>query len=235
MCKILFQEEGDFHAGAMILVDKPLKWTSFDIVNKIRWNLKPICGKIKVGHAGTLDPLATGLVILCTGKWTKRIEEFMAQDKEYVAEIHFGQVTPSYDLETEPAGDYPIEHINRQYLEKVLEQFKGTIQQVPPAYSAIRVDGDRAYKKVRNGDVPVMPSREVVIDELEILEFNLPVVRLRIACSKGTYIRSLAHDIGQACQSGAYLSGLRRTRSGQFNVADANNLEELVAFLQNKV
>ena len=235
MCKIIFQEEKDFHAGALILVDKPLHWTSFDVVNKIRWCLKASCGKIKVGHAGTLDPLATGLVVVCTGKWTKRIEEFMAQDKEYVADIHFGEVTSSFDLETMPEGCYPVGHITEVFLEQVLDGFRGVIQQVPPVYSAIRVDGDRAYKKARKGGELEMPTREVVVEELDVLKFAMPDIQLRIACSKGTYIRSLANDIGRACGSGAYLSGLRRLRSGCFNVADANKMDELIVFLQNKL
>ena len=174
MCKILFNEEGDFHSGALILVDKPLKWTSFDVVNKIRWCLKSACGKIKVGHAGTLDPLATGLVIVCTGKWTKRIEDYMAQEKEYVATLCYGAVTPSFDLETLPEGDFPYRHIDRPYLDRVLERFRGVITQVPPAYSAIRVDGDRAYKKARKGNEIEMPARQVVVNELEVIDFNLP-------------------------------------------------------------
>lgn len=232
MCKIVYKEEGNFHEGALILVDKPFKWTSFDVVNKIRWCLKPSCGKIKVGHAGTLDPLATGLVIVCTGKWTKEIERYMAQEKEYIASIRFGAVTPSFDLETQPEGSFPVEHINRDYLDKVLEQFTGIIRQVPPVYSAIRVNGDRAYKKARKGNELEMPVREVVVRELEILDFTSPDLKLRIDCSKGTYIRSLADDIGKACQSGAYLSGLRRIRSGEFCVEEANKMEDLVAFLQ---
>lgn len=232
MCKIVYKEEGNFHEGALILVDKPFKWTSFDVVNKIRWCLKPSCGKIKVGHAGTLDPLATGLVIVCTGKWTKEIERYMAQEKEYIASIRFGAVTSSFDLETQPEGSFPVEHINRDYLDKVLEQFTGIIRQVPPVYSAIRVNGDRAYKKARKGNELEMPVREVVVRELEILDFTSPDLKLRIDCSKGTYIRSLADDIGKACQSGAYLSGLRRIRSGEFCVEEANKMEDLVAFLQ---
>ena len=235
MCKILFNEEGDFHSGALILVDKPLKWTSFDVVNKIRWCLKSACGKIKVGHAGTLDPLATGLVIVCTGKWTKRIEDYMAQEKEYVATLCYGAVTPSFDLETLPEGDFPYRHIDRPYLDRVLERFRGVITQVPPAYSAIRVDGDRAYKKARKGNEIEMPARQVVVNELEIIDFNLPDLTLRINCSKWTYIRSLANDIGQACESGAYLAGLRRTKIGSFQVEDANKMEDLVAFLQTKL
>lgn len=235
MCKIIYKEEGNFHEGALLLVDKPLKWTSFDVVNKIRWCLRASCGKIKVGHAGTLDPLATGLVVLCTGRWTKQIEMYMAQEKEYIATIHFGAVTPSFDLETEPEGDFPYAHISREYLDEVLKQFTGNIIQIPPAYSAIRVDGDRAYKKARKGNEVEMPSREVVVNELEILEFVPPTLTLRIDCSKGTYIRSLANDIGKACGSGAYLAGLRRTRSGQFKIEDANKMEELVAFLQTNL
>lgn len=235
MCKIIYKEEGDFHAGALILVDKPLGWTSFDVVNKIRWCLRASCGKIKVGHAGTLDPLATGLVIVCTGKWTRQIDLYMGQEKEYVASVHFGAVTPSYDLETEPEGNFLYEHIDRIYLEQVLEQFTGPVTQIPPVYSAIRVNGDRAYKKARKGGEVEMPSREVFIKELELLEFTPPDLQLRIVCSKGTYIRSLAHDIGKACDSGAYLSGLRRIRSGGFQVGEANKMEDLVAFLQTKL
>lgn len=232
---ILYKEEGNFHEGALILVDKPLKWTSFDVVNKIRWCLRATCGKIKVGHAGTLDPLATGLVIVCVGKWTKQIEMYMAQEKEYVASIRFGATTPSFDLETEPQGDYPYGHIDRELLDRVLQQFTGTIQQVPPVYSAIRVDGVRAYEKARKGNELEMPVREVVVKELEVLDFKIPDLELRIACGKGTYIRSLANDIGTACGSGAYLAGLRRTGIGSFRVENANKMEDLVAFLQTKL
>lgn len=235
VCKIIFNEEGNFQEGALILVDKPIRWTSFDVVNKIRWCLKASCGKIKVGHAGTLDPLATGLVIVCTGKWTKRIEMYMAQEKEYIASIRLGAVTPSFDLETQPEGDFPYHHIDLPYLKEVLKQFTGAITQVPPVYSAIRVNGDRAYKEARRGNEIDMPVREVNIQELELLDFQLPDFTLRISCSKGTYIRSLANDIGQACRSGAYLSGLRRTRIGEYTVDQANKIEELVAFLQTKV
>lgn len=232
---ILYKEEGNFHEGALILVDKPLKWTSFDVVNKIRWCLKPVCGKIKVGHAGTLDPLATGLVIVCIGKWTKQIEMYMAQEKEYVASIRFGATTPSFDLETEPQGEYPYLHISREFLDGVLKQFTGTIRQVPPVYSAIRVDGVRAYEKARKGNELEMPVREVFVKELEVLDFHLPDLTLRIDCGKGTYIRSLANDIGAACESGAYLAGLRRTSIGDFRVENANKMEDLVAFLQTKL
>lgn len=234
MAGIIFQEEGDFHAGALILVDKPLHWTSFDIVNKIRSCLKPLCGNLKVGHAGTLDPLATGLVMVCTGKWTKRIEEFMADEKEYVAGIRFGAVTPSYDLETQPEGSFPTGHIDEACLQETIRGFLGVISQVPPAYSAIRVGGDRAYKKARKGGALDIPPREVLVKELEILDFTPPLLSLRVVCGKGTYIRSLANDIGRACRSGAYLAALRRTRNGRFRVEEANKMEELVAFLQKK-
>lgn len=232
---IVYKEEGNFHEGALILVDKPLKWTSFDVVNKIRWCLRPTCGKIKVGHAGTLDPLATGLVIVCVGKWTKEIEKYMAQEKEYVASIRFGATTPSFDLETEPQGDFPYQHIDREKLDEVLKQFTGNIQQVPPIYSAIRVDGVRAYEKARKGNEIDMPSREVIIRNLEVLDFNIPDLKLRIDCGKGTYIRSLANDIGAACGSAAYLSGLCRTGIGEFRVEKANKMDELVVFLQTKL
>ena len=232
---ILYKEDGNFHEGALILVDKPLRWTSFDVVNKIRWCLKATCGKIKVGHAGTLDPLATGLVIVCTGKWTKQIEAYMAQEKEYIASVCLGAVTPSFDLETEPEGDFPYDHISLPYLKEVLKQFTGHIAQVPPAYSAIRVNGDRAYKKARKGNEVDMPVREVVVNELEVLDFQSPNFTLRINCGKGTYIRSLANDIGRACKSGAYLAGLRRTRIGEYTVGQANKMEDLIAFLQTKV
>lgn len=231
---ILFKEEGNFHEGALILVDKPLKWTSFDVVNKVRWCLRPVCGKIKVGHAGTLDPLATGLVILCVGKWTKQIEMYMAQEKEYVADLCFGAVTPSFDLETLPEGDYSYSHINRELLDKVLVDFTGNIKQIPPIFSAIRVDGVRAYERARKGAEMEMQPRDVFIKELEVLDFNLPDLKLRVECGKGTYIRSLANDIGVACGSGAYLSGLCRTRIGEFKVENANKMEDLVAFLQTK-
>ena len=235
MCNIIYKEEGNFKEGALILVDKPLKWTSFDVVNKIRWCLKASCGKIKVGHAGTLDPLATGLVIVCTGKWTKEIEQHMAQNKEYVASVRFGAVTPSFDLETELEGDYPYDHIDEDYLKEQLKQFTGLITQIPPIYSAIRVNGDRAYKSARKGDEIEMPARKVFVNKMELLEFTPPDIRLKIACSKGTYIRSLANDIGKSCHSGAHLSGLVRTKSGEFRLEDANNMEDLVAFLQTKL
>lgn len=231
---ILYKEEGNFQEGALILVDKPLRWTSFDVVNKIRWCLRGKYGKLKVGHAGTLDPLATGLVIVCVGRWTKDIEGYMGQEKEYIATLCFGGSTPSFDMETPVNKHYPYEHINRDSLTEILKQFTGEIRQVPPVYSAIRVDGVRAYEKARKGKGPEMPLREVFVRKIEILKFDLPVVELRIRCSKGTYIRSLAHDIGAACGSGAYLAGLCRTAIGNFRLEEAKKIESLVEFLQEK-
>ncbi len=218
----------------MFLVDKPLKWTSFDVVNKIRWALKKKWGKLKVGHAGTLDPLATGLVIVCTGKWTREIEGYMGQEKEYVAGITLGATTPSFDLETEIESGYPWEHIDEEVLRKALERFTGVFQQVPPVFSAVRIDGVRAYREARRGKDPEMPAREVYIKEIELLEFAPPQARLRIVCGKGTYIRALARDIGKACGSGAYLSALRRTAIGNYRIEQAHKMEELVAFLASE-
>ena len=232
---IVYKEEGDFREGAMLLVDKPLTWTSFDVVNKIRWALKKKYGKLKVGHAGTLDPLATGLVIVCTGKWTREIEGYMGQKKEYVAEITLGATTPSFDLETEVDAEYPWEQIDEELLRSVLDRFTGVFQQIPPVFSAVRIDGKRAYEQARRGNGPDMPAREVYIQEIELLEFAPPQVRLRIVCGKGTYIRSLARDIGEACGSGAYLSALRRTAIGDYKIEQANKIDELVAFLEKEV
>lgn len=229
---ILFKEEGDFHEGALILVDKPLNWTSFDVVNKIRWCLRRTCGKIKVGHAGTLDPLATGMVIVCVGKWTKQIETYMGQEKEYIATIRLGVTTPSYDLETPFNGEYPTEHIDRKLIDSILPQFMGTISQIPPVFSAVRIDGVHAYEKARKGKELEMPSREVSIRELEVLSFNLPELQLKVTCSKGTYIRSLAHDIGIACKSGACLTALQRTAIGDYRIENANKMDDLVGYLQ---
>ena len=229
-----FREEGDYPKGAVVVIDKPLNWTSFDVVNKIRICLRKRCGKIKVGHAGTLDPLATGVVILCIGRATKEIEKYMAEEKEYVAEITFGHTTPSYDLETSFDGQFSFDHINQATLEEVITQFQGDIIQQPPVFSAVRVDGVRAYEKARNGDKVTMQARKVAIREIEILEVNLPVVKIRVVCSKGTYIRSLAHDIGKACNSGAYLSALRRIRVGDFQIEEAHKIEDVIHFLQDE-
>lgn len=234
MPKMVYKEEGNLQSGAVFGVNKPLRWTSFDVVNKIRWCLRKSHGKIKVGHAGTLDPLATGVVVVCVGRATKEIERYMGEEKEYVAEVTFGKTTPSYDLETDFNGTYPYDHVDERTLRQVLSQFVGVIEQVPPAYSAVRVDGVRAYEKARSGDEMVLKSRRVTIRAIELVEIALPVVKLRICCGKGTYIRSLANDIGKACGSGAYLSGLERTRVGEFSVEDCFQLDDIVKILQEK-
>lgn len=217
-------------AGKVLLVDKPLEWTSFQAVSKIRYTFQKKLGvrKLKVGHAGTLDPLATGLLIICVGKETKNISEYMGQEKEYVAEIKLGATTPSYDLETEEDGQFPTEHIDLAAIEAVLPQFLGDIQQYPPIFSAIKKDGVRAYEKARAGEEIQMEPRSITIHELEILGFEDGVLRLRVLCGKGTYIRSLAHDLGKALNSGGYLVGLRRTRIGQFSVENAKTPLEIV-------
>lgn len=226
----------DFVSGEVLYIDKPLKWTSFDVVNKIRYNFKTKLGikKIKVGHAGTLDPLATGVVIICTGKATKRIEEYMGHDKEYLATVRLGATTPSYDLEKEIDATYPYEHITRQMVEEVLaSQFTGEIDQVPPMFSAIRIDGKRAYEYARKGDDDKveLKSRKITIHSIEIENFNLPDVTLRIRCSKGTYIRSIARDLGEALQSGGHLIALERTAIGDVRKEDTQTVDEFLAFL----
>lgn len=213
--------------GKVLLFDKPYKWTSFQVVNKVRWLLCRKFGwkKLKVGHAGTLDPLATGLLIVCTGKATKTIQDIMAIDKEYIAEIKMGETTPSYDLETEVNGEFPTEHITKELIEQALQKFDGEIDQIPPLFSAKQVNGTRAYHLAREGsDMELKPSR-VTINEFELLEMNMPYARFRINCSKGTYIRSLARDLGAELKSGAHLTSLKRTRIGDFQLADAENVE----------
>lgn len=224
----------DFIAGEILFFNKPLRWTSFDLVNKFRYKLsrKLKVKKIKVGHAGTLDPLATGVMIICTGKATKRIDEFQYQTKEYVATLKLGETTPSFDLEKEVDAVYPTEHITRQAVEKVLRSFVGTIQQVPPVFSACKVDGKRAYERARKGEEVELKSKTLVIDELELLECNLPVIKIRVVCSKGTYIRALARDIGVALNSGAHLTALERTRIGDVTLAMCMSPEEIDDFLE---
>ena len=217
------------------MVDKPLHWTSFDVVNKVRICLRKGYGKIKVGHAGTLDPLASGVVIVCVGKETKKIEEYMGQEKEYVAEITFGHTTPSYDLETSFDKEFPYEQVDRACLERAVQQFIGEIEQFPPSYSAVRVDGVRAYEMARRGNEVEMKSRKVMVREIEILKAEFPIVELRIVCSKGTYIRSLAHDLGKVCGSGSHLSALRRTRVGDFRVEDGFKMDEIIGVLQENL
>lgn len=227
----------DFIAGEVLFFNKPLTWTSFDLVNKFRYKLsrKLNVKKIKVGHAGTLDPLATGVMIICTGKATKRIDEFQYQTKEYIATIKLGETTPSFDLETEVDQVYPVEHITKELLDKVLPAFVGTIEQVPPVYSACKVDGKRAYELARAGQEVELKSKTLVIDELEMLSCDLPVIKLRIVCSKGTYIRALARDIGLALNSGAHLIALERTRIGEVTLDKCMNPEDIDAFLAQVV
>ena len=212
----------NFKEGEILYFDKPLGWTSFKVVGHVRYH---ICRrieqkKLKVGHAGTLDPLATGVVIVCTGKATKRIEELQYHTKEYVATLRLGATTPSFDLEHEIDATYPTEHITREMVEQVLQQFVGEIQQVPPAYSACKVDGNRAYDLARRGEEVNLKPKLLVIDEIELLKYDMPEIEIRVVCSKGTYIRALARDIGVALNSGAHLTALRRTRVGDVRVED---------------
>lgn len=220
--------------GEVFYLDKPLSWTSFDVVKRIRGKLHHRLGikKLKVGHAGTLDPLATGVLIVCTGKMTKQIDELQAHVKEYVAEMTLGATTPSFDLETEIDATYPTEHITREMVEQVLkEQFVGSIQQVPPAFSACKVDGHRAYKMARKGKTVELKAKELVIDEIELLAFEPQKITVRVVCSKGTYIRALARDIGMALGSGAHLTALRRTRVGSVRVEDCLSVPDMLSVL----
>lgn len=214
--------------GEILYFDKPLEWTSFDLVNKVRYMIKRKLGvkKFKIGHAGTLDPLATGVLIVCTGKATKRIEEFQYQTKEYVATLRLGATTPSFDLEQEIDSEYPTEHITREMVEETLKSFIGEIQQIPPVYSAVKVNGKRAYDYARKGNEVELKPKLLVIDEIELLDCQLPCITIRVVCSKGTYIRALARDIGIALKSGAHLTSLRRTRVGDVTVENCISLEE---------
>ena len=227
----------DFIAGEVLFFNKPLKWTSFDLVNKFRYKLsrKLKVQKIKVGHAGTLDPLATGVMIVCTGKATKRIDEFQYQTKEYIATLKLGETTPSFDLEKEVDAVYPTEHITRELVEEVLKTFVGVIQQVPPVFSACKVDGKRAYELARKGEEVELKSKTLIIDELELLECELPVIKIRVVCSKGTYIRALARDIGTALNSGAHLIALERTRIGDVTLDMCMNPEDIDKFLDEEI
>jgi len=223
----------DFKAGAVLLFDKPLGWTSFDVVNKVRNSLKRLLQvkKIKVGHSGTLDPLATGLLIICTGKFTKRLNDFQGLPKTYTGSITLGGTTPSYDLETEINEEFPIEHITTELLETARQSFLGSFEQVPPIFSAIKVGGEALYKKARKGIQVEVKKRPVEIFRFDIDQTALPIINFEVDCSKGTYIRSLAYDFGKAVDSGGYLSALRRTRVGEFKIEDAWNLEEFIAYV----
>lgn len=209
--------------GKVLLVDKPLEWTSFDVVKKLKYKLKVK----KIGHAGTLDPLATGLLILCTGKMTKQINTYQAQEKEYTGTFVIGSSTPSYDLETEINETRDISSLTKEKLEETAKTFIGVIEQVPPIFSAVKVDGKRAYKSARKGEEVKLKSREVTISEFQLTRISLPEVEFRVVCSKGTYIRSLARDFGLALDSVAHLSSLRRTRIGEFKVDSAKTIEEI--------
>lgn len=224
-----------FTEGACLLVDKPLGWTSFDVVNKIRGGLRHSLGvkKIKVGHAGTLDPMATGLLIVCTGKLTKKISEYQDMPKEYTGTLRLGATTPSYDAETPPDGTFPFHHITPEMIEAARQQFLGDLQQLPPMYSAIKVDGQPLYKKARLGERVEVQPRPVTIYSIEFTKTELPDIEFRVTCSKGTYIRSLAHDLGKALDSGAYLTSLRRTAIGPYLVRDAWDLETLAAHIKS--
>ncbi|WP_353482742.1 tRNA pseudouridine(55) synthase TruB [Haliscomenobacter sp.] len=225
-----------FTEGTVLLVDKPQGWTSFDVVNRIRGKIRNRfqLKNIKVGHAGTLDPMATGLLILCTGKDTKRINEYQDRPKEYTGTITFGATTPSYDAETEVDGTYPIEHITPELLEKARQKFLGEIEQIPPMFSAIKVDGQPLYKMARKGESIKVEARKVHLYAIEFTRIELPEVDFRVECSKGTYIRSLAYDLGKALKSGAYLSALRRTKIGEFEVEKAKSVNEWVAWMEEE-
>ena len=225
--------EEDFKNGQVLLIDKPLEWTSFQAVNKLRWHIKQRfkIKKIKVGHAGTLDPLATGLLIICTGKQTKEIHIYQGQEKEYTGTFTVGATTPSYDLETEIDENFPTEHITEELLKETTKQFIGEIQQKPPIFSAIKKDGKRLYELARKGETTEIQARTVTITEFEITNINFPKVDFRVVCSKGTYIRSLAFDFGKALNSGAHLSTLRRTKIGDFSVDNATSIEGFIESL----
>lgn len=221
-----------FAEGEVLLVDKPLTWTSFDVVGKLRNTMKPL--KLKVGHAGTLDPLATGLLIICTGKFTKKIDSFQAEGKEYIGTITLGATTPSYDLETEIDQTFDTEHLTEDEIQKVAQSFIGELDQFPPAHSAIKINGERVYEKARRGEDVELKSRKVSVQEFKIEKIELPLVFFKIKCSKGTYIRSIAHDFGKALHNGAHLSSLRRTMSGEFHVDNAWNMEDLIQTIRSQ-
>ncbi len=226
----------NFLNGEIVYIDKGYRLTSFKAVAKVRYLISKKIGvkKLKVGHAGTLDPLATGVLIICTGKATKKIDQLQAHTKEYIAGLKLGATTPSFDMEHPEDQTYPVEHITKELVEETLQKFVGEIQQVPPAYSACMIDGHRAYELARKGkDVP-LKAKTLVIDEIELLECELPYIKIRVVCSKGTYIRALARDIGEALNSGAYLTSLRRTRVGDVKVEDCLQLEDFEEWLNNQ-
>ena len=225
----------DYIAGEILYFNKPLTWTSFNLVNRVRGVLSRHLGvkKLKVGHAGTLDPLATGVMILCTGKATKLIESFQYQTKEYIATLQLGATTPSFDLEKEIDATYPTEHITEELVRNTLQQFVGTIEQIPPTFSAVKIDGKRAYEYAREGKDVEIKAKTLVIDEIELLDCQLPSITIRVVCSKGTYIRALARDIGVALQSGAHLTALQRTRIGDIDLSQCLEYDDFVNQLAN--
>ena len=226
----------DFQEGKVLLIDKPLDWTSFQVVNKLRWEIRRAhkIKKIKVGHAGTLDPLATGLLVICTGKMTKNIDSFQAQIKEYTGTFVLGGTTPSYDLETEIDQTYPTDHLTEELIHNATAQFIGEISQFPPVFSALKKDGKRLYEYARAGEAVDIPSRQVHISEFEITRIHNLEIDFRVVCSKGTYIRSLANDFGKALHSGAHLSALRRTKIGDFDVQNAVSIENFIKALPSE-
>ncbi len=234
---LVFEEEGNFQKGAFFVIDKPLTWTSFNAVNKLKFALlhqfRKQFKKIKIGHAGTLDPLATGIIVICTGKYTKRIEEFQALEKEYIATLKLGATTPCFDKEKEEDATYPFEHITRELIEEKLQDFIGEISQTPPVFSAIRVKGKRAYDFARDGQDLELKARKIHIKNIEILSFKGQELQLKITCGKGTYIRSLARDLGEALNSGAYLTGLIRSRVGEYDLTKASTIEECLEKIKN--
>ncbi len=223
----------NFIEGEILYIDKPYTWTSFDAVKRIRGSLlrRMKIKKLKVGHAGTLDPLATGVMVICTGRSTKLIETLQARVKEYIATIALGATTPSFDLETEIDATYPTDHITHELVSDVLSRFVGRIEQVPPSFSACKIDGERAYKRARRGAEVTIKPKVLVIDEIELLEFTPTSITIRVVCSKGTYIRALARDIGKALQSGGHLTALRRTKVGEISIDKCMTVEEAIKFL----
>ena len=224
-------EAEDFKVGQILLIDKPLKWTSFQVVNKLRWAIKKKYNikKIKVGHAGTLDPLATGLLIICTGKFTKKIDHFQAEKKEYTGTMTLGSTTPSYDLETEIDQQFPTDHISEAAIHETTSTFIGIQDQIPPLFSAIKKNGVRLYELARKGETTEIKSRKIKIESFEITKIKMPNIEFRVVCSKGTYIRSLANDFGKTLNTGAHLSSLRRTKIGDYEVDKAVTPEEFLS------
>jgi tRNA pseudouridine55 synthase len=228
-------QDNEFLKGKVLLIDKPLNWTSFQVVNKIRWEIKQKFGfkKIKVGHAGTLDPLATGLLILCTGKFTKLIDQYQAQEKEYTGNFKLGSTTPSYDLETEVNNRFPTEHISSELVQETKETFIGDLEQLPPIFSALKQNGKKLYELARAGEKVEVKPRKINISEFNVTLKNETDIEFKVKCSKGTYIRSLAHDFGKKLHSGAHLTELRRTKIGEYDVENALSVEEFIKQLKD--